>query len=134
MRQSYKSTSPRTISELLVDDPTPNISREAGTITAAGTALSLVIGTALAFVSGAPVLFDPAGTDGSEVLAGLSLTSCEVSDGSSEDIKWIANGPARVNRDRIVWPDDITDEQIAAAEAVLIEAGIKIISGQGVKN
>lgn len=133
-RKAYTSTSPRTISELVVDEPSPNISREGGEMSASGADIALVIGTALAVVGGAPVLFDPAASDGREVIAGLSGTSCDIGDGFSEDINWIANGPVRVNRSRIVWPEGITAPQITAAEAALTAKGIKLITGEGVKN
>lgn len=130
----YTSTSPRTISELIAYELDPNFCRASGTFSASGAAVDLVIGTALAVVGGAPVLFNQDGLDGSEVLAGFCLTSVTVRDGQTANIVWIENGPARIVKNRIVWPSDIETGEITTALASLASDQFKFIEGQGTTN
>lgn len=133
-RTAYSSSSPRTISELLAYELDQNYCRESGVMAASGAAIDVVIGTPIALISGAPVLFDATASDGSETIVGLSLTSVNIPDGSAEDIAFITDGPARIVENRIVWPAGTTTAQITAAKAVLIAKGIKFITGQGTTN
>lgn len=134
-RTIYKNQSPRTISELLAYELFMNYCRKSGVITASSDAdLNLVIGTPLASVNDIPVLFNPEGSDGSEVITGLSLTSVDVPRGASEDISVLKNGPAIVVENRIVWPDGMTPAQISAAKSALENKGIQFITGQGTTN
>lgn len=129
-RPVYNSAAPRTISELISDEFSPTFCREGGEFTAPAD-MELEVGTPIAVVSGSPVLFNPAGTDGSEVIDGFCLTSVYLRSGDTESIAWIANGPVRVVESRIAWPDGITQAQIDAALPALRAKNIKFITGVG---
>lgn len=133
-RSVYTNASPRTVSELLAFELYINYCRSDGTMTASDANIDLVIGTPIAEVEGAPVLFNPAADDGSETIKGICLTSVNIPAGSSEDIAYLTDGPAIVVENRIVWPDGTTAQQQADAKAALTAKGIKFITGQGTTN
>ncbi|CAG36313.1 head decoration protein [Desulfotalea psychrophila] len=69
---------------------------------------------------------NPAGDDGTEKAAGISLLAVDASGGDCAGV--ILNDDALVNMDALVWPDAITVEQKAAAIVELSALGIKAVS------
>lgn len=133
-RTIYTNTSPRTVSELLAFELYINYCRANGTITAGAADINLEVGTPIAEVNGMPVPYNPEASDGSEIIAGLCLTSIEIPAGSSEDISYLTDGPAIVVENRIIWPVTATEAHITTAKAALRAKGIKFTVGQGTVN
>lgn len=70
--------------------------------------------------------WDPAATDGSQVVAGLAVADTEAADGADNvaGLVVVVRGPAIVQASQIAWPSGVTDSQKAAALAALAARGI----------
>ncbi len=66
--------------------------------------------------AGKLVAWDPDATDGSQVVHGVCLKDCEAATGADlVDGLLYSRRLSMLNRAAIVWPDDVTDAQKAAA-------------------
>ncbi|MGQ3016995.1 head decoration protein [Phenylobacterium sp.] len=74
---------------------------------------------------------DPDAVDGLEVAAGIALYDAESPDGENGAVLVIDGGPTLVNLDELTWPDGITADELAAAEAQLRAVGIRKTPGAG---
>jgi hypothetical protein len=70
--------------------------------------------------------WDPAATDGSQVVAGVAIADTEAADGADNvaGLVVLARGPAIVQAAQLVWPAGVGDGQKAAALAALAARGI----------
>lgn len=94
------------------------------TITAGGTAMVAGDGFKIAVVPGAARFapLDPEATDGSQVAAAILYEGC---DATSVDVRrTFTLRDTEVQEDVLVWPEDITENQKAAALSELARQGI----------
>jgi hypothetical protein len=75
---------------------------------------------------GKAVAWDPDATDGSATIDSISILKAVAGDGVDNQVLVLARGPAIIVTDGIEWPDGATDNQKAAALAVL--AGKNIVA------
>lgn len=111
---------PKTLTDLLVRDPEPEISRETVTVLAgSGAARELKFGMVIAkTAAGKVVQLAPAADDGTEVAVGVLLQDVTAEDGA--DAEGIAvTHLAAVRRAALVWPAGINATQTATALAQL---------------
>ncbi|HYD26976.1 head decoration protein [Brevundimonas sp.] len=74
---------------------------------------------------GKAVAWDPAGTDGSQFIAGVFLENAVADVGVDGKVNVLARGRAILRRENIVWPDGATADQKAAAYQALKALGIE---------
>lgn len=75
--------------------------------------------------SGKFVRWDPAGADGSQTVAGVACFEAVAEENLDGEITVLARGPAILRRENIVFHDDATNEQKAAAYAALEALGLQ---------
>lgn len=69
--------------------------------------------------------WDPAATDGSQIITGVNLLSAEAPVGLDVELTVLARGPVIIRREAIVWPLGVTDGQKEAAYRRLASLGIQ---------
>jgi hypothetical protein len=69
--------------------------------------------------------WDPAATDGSQIITGVNLLSAEAPVGVDVELTVLARGPVIIRREAIVWPLGVTDGQKEAAYRRLASLGIQ---------
>ncbi|MET4683691.1 head decoration protein [Brevundimonas faecalis] len=76
------------------------------------------------------VPWDPAATDGTQIITGINLFEAEAPVGQDVELKSLRRGPVIVRREAIVWPAGATAALKEAAYARLAELGIRpFVSG-----
>lgn len=95
-----------------------NITVAAGHDMQPGTVLGIVS------ASGEYAPFDPSASDGTETAAGILHSYADSRDGAVKAVAVVRD--AEVNQHLLIWPDDVTDAQRAAAEANLLTTGVVV--------
>ena len=112
------------LGDLLKYEDSHRYSRDQVTVAAgADLPLGTVVGSVTA--SGKVKALDPAATDGSEVAAGVLIESCAAALAERADGLVVVRH-AIVARQALTWPEGITAEQQAAAEAQLKALGVLV--------
>lgn len=114
----------------IADEASVNLSRKE-IVVAAGSGL-LKAGTVLGKIAdtGAYTAYSPDNTDGSEEAAAVLFDGVDATD---EDVRAVASTfTTAVNAAEIIWPEGITDAELAAAIASLEERGITVLPADGV--
>lgn len=70
--------------------------------------------------------YDPAGTDGSEVLRGILMENVDAS-GGDQPATLFFRGPARVNGKDLIWKTGLSDAQKSIALAAMERRGIRVV-------
>lgn len=74
---------------------------------------------------GKVVGWDPAGTDGSQHIAGVIIENAVADVGVDGQVNVLARGPVTLRRENLVWPAGVTSDQKAAAYQALKALGIE---------
>lgn len=120
---------PKLLSDLLVREVEPEISRETITVLAgSGTDRVLSMGTVVGKItaSGKIVALTPGASDGSQTAWGVVLDDVTAPVGTDATGLAFANGPVLLRAEAIVWPAGISDANKNAAIAALAAKLIKI--------
>ena len=120
---------PKLLSDLLVREVEPEISRETITVLAgSGTDRVLSMGTVVGKItaSGEIVALTPGASDGSQTAWGVVLDDVTAPVGTDATGLAFANGPVLLRAEAIVWPAGISDADKNAAIAALAAKLIKI--------
>jgi len=117
-------TETNNLADLLRYEAGSRYSRERATL-AAGHALTLGTVIATDTTTGKIAPFDPADTGSLNQATGVLLDDCDATLADNPDALVLVRH-ALVLRDALIWPDAITAEQQAAAEAQLLALGILV--------
>lgn len=122
-------TRQKLLSDLLVREVEPEISRETITVLAgSGTDRELAMGTVVGKITASSkiVALTPGASDGSQTAWGVILDDVTAPVGTDATGLAFANGPVLLRTEAIIWPAGISDANKAAAIAALAAKLIKI--------
>lgn len=128
MLEVMKFGAPSRLSDLLKYELNENFCRENITFAdgVAGKSTVYEVGHLLATKDDKAVHWNPAASDGTEAVTGVNLYRKTVhAEASGHTGVKLERGAALLNIEKIVWPDDVTDEQKTAALEMLSERNIK---------